>query len=43
MNIELVEQMINEALKDRDSKKTVSFKYELLIGDYPIMITMGVN
>lgn len=42
MNIELVEQMINEALKDRDKKHT-SFKYELNIGDYPIMITMGIN
>ena len=42
MNIELVEQMINEALKDRDRKVT-SFKYELNIGDYPIAITMGIN
>ncbi len=42
MNIELVEQMINEALKDRD-KKSTCFKYELSIGDYPIMLTLGVN
>jgi hypothetical protein len=37
-----IENMLNTVLKDRDVKKT-SFKYDLAIGDFPIVITFGVN
>jgi hypothetical protein len=42
MQAEMLEKLINEALKNR-SKKETSFKYEMTIGDYPILITMSVN
>ena len=37
-----IENMLNSALKDREGKKT-SFKYDLAIGDFPIVITFGLN
>jgi hypothetical protein len=42
MPTDMMEQLINEALKNRLGKKT-NFKYELKIGDFPIMITFSVN
>jgi hypothetical protein len=42
MQTDILEQLINDALKNRLSKKT-SFKYELKIGDFPILITFSVN
>lgn len=42
MQIEMLEKLINEAVKNKEKKET-SFKYELNIGDYPIKITIGVN
>lgn len=42
MKTEMLEKLINEALKERE-RKEVNFKYELQIGDYPIKITMGRN
>jgi hypothetical protein len=37
-----IENLLNTVLKDRSAKK-ISFKYDLAIGDFPIMITFGVN
>ena len=37
-----IEKMLNKVLKDRNTKK-ISFKYDLAIGDFPIVITFGVN
>jgi hypothetical protein len=42
MKIEMLEQLINEATKEK-RVKDINFKYELRIGEYPIKITMGVN
>ena len=42
MRTDMVEKLINDALKNRVSKNT-NFKYELKIGDFPILITFGVN
>ena len=42
MRTEMMEKLINDALKNRVSKKT-NFKYELKIGDFPILITFSVN
>ena len=39
---EKIEQMLNSAFKEREYRKT-SFKYDLAIGDFPIVITFGMN
>ncbi|MDR1452576.1 MAG: hypothetical protein LBJ25_01175 [Candidatus Margulisbacteria bacterium] len=37
-----IEHMLNTVLKDRSIRK-ISFKYDLAIGDFPIVITFGLN